>query len=114
MSNEYFAAPVVLSGASMREMLLPMSLRWSAVGQSTLTILRAPFLGRISDREQHARIRSTATKVASQPSPHFVDAGIRMLAHERRRGGHKARSAKSALLRVMFHERLLYRSEFVR
>src|SRR5437879_4006755 len=94
MSKEYLAAPVVLSGASMREMRLPMSVRWSAVGQSTFTILRASFLRGVGDREQHARVGAEATKIASQPSPNFIHRSVRMLSYEGGGRSHKTRRAK--------------------
>src|SRR5438552_16038149 len=114
MSYEYFAVPVVLAGPSARSMRLPMSVRFSAGGQSTFNILSSSSFpaGRVCHGEQHASIRAAPTQVATEPGAHLVDAGVGMLSHKCRGRGDEAWCAKAALLGVMFYEGFLHGIHF--
>src|SRR5262245_3397774 len=112
MSKEYFAAPVVLRGESMREICLPISVRLSAEGQSTFAILNAPFLRGVRDCEQHAGVGAATAEIPAEPSADFVNAGLRMLPHEGGRCHDEPGRAETALLGVMFHEGLLHCVQF--
>src|SRR5712671_2009583 len=94
-------------------MRFPISTRLSSGGQSTFAILHLSF-GCIGDSEQHAGVSAAATEIASQPSAHLFDAGVRMLPNKSGRSHDETRRAKAALLGVVFHESFLHGVEFIR
>src|SRR5437016_5653731 len=91
----------------MRSMRLPMSVRLSAGGQSTLAISRPSLLGCVHDGEHHAGIGAAATEIAAQTGANLIDGGVGMVADKGRASDDETGRAESALLGVMAYKSLL-------
>jgi len=101
------AAPAAFTGPSIRSMRLPMSVRFSAAGQSTLAISRPSLLGGIHHCEHHAGIGAAATEIAAQTGAHLFEGGVGMVANKGRASHDETGRAESALLGVVVHKSLL-------
>src|ERR1051325_11750246 len=95
-------------GPSMRSMRLPMSVRFSGAGQSTLAILRPSFLRRVHGGQHHAGVGAAAAEVAPQPGARLFQRGIGVIADKSGAGHDETRGAETALLGVVLDERLLH------
>src|SRR5690242_8957581 len=89
-------------------MLLPISDRFSAGGQSTFAISNPSFLRRISDGEDHTGIRAAPAEIAADSVANLLGGGIGVLADKSRAGDDKAGRAEATLLGIVMHERLLH------
>src|SRR5262249_16658273 len=109
ISNEYLARPDTLSGPSMREILLPISVRLSASGHLYSAIAAPSFLSGLRYGPANSHIGSAPAKVAAQPFLNLLGSRIGVLVQECLAGHDKSGSAETALLGVIVDKSLLHR-----
>src|SRR5450432_3995327 len=112
MSNEYFARPETLNGPSMRDMRLPIKLRFSASGHLYSGIVMPSFCY-LHDRGANTHVGATATEVAAQPGPQLFGSWVGVFVEKSFASDNKAGSAEAALLPIVVDERLLDWMQFV-
>src|SRR5258707_9829558 len=99
MSYEYFARPETLWGPSMREIRLPIKLRFSASGHLYSGIV--PSLRYLHDRSANSHVGAAPAEVAPQTCSQLFGCRRGVLIKESLAGDHEARRTEAALLGVI-------------